>query len=48
MQTDTCSFDECQSHHLSLSYYQESDASEQLNSRRCKNTVMILALPGLF
>ena len=39
MQTDTCSSDECQLHHLSLFCHQESDAFEQLNSRRCENTV---------
>jgi len=38
MQTDTRSSDECQLHHFSLSHHQESDASEQLNSRRRKNT----------
>ncbi len=39
MQIDTCSSDEYQLHHFSLFYHQESDASEQFNSRRCKNTV---------
>jgi len=39
MQTDMHSSDENQSHHLSLSHHQESDASEQLNSRKHENTV---------
>ncbi len=39
MQTDTRSSSEHQSHHFSLSHHQESDASEQLNLKRCKNTV---------
>ncbi len=39
MQTDTRSFDECQLHHFSLFYHQESDTSEKFNSRRCENTV---------
>ncbi len=39
MQTDMHSSDEYQLHHFSLSYHQESDTSEQLNSRKCKNTV---------
>ena len=44
MQTDTCSSDECQSHHFLLSHHQESDASEQLNSRRRENTVETRAI----
>ncbi len=39
MWTDTRSSDECQSHHFSLSHHQESDTSEQLNSRKHENTV---------
>ncbi len=39
MRTDTRPPDECQSHHSSLFRHQESDASEQLNSRRRENTV---------
>ncbi len=39
MQIDMHSFDEHQLHHLSLFHHQESYASEQINSRRCKNTV---------
>jgi len=39
MQTDTRSSDEYQSHHFLLFHHQESDASEQLNSRRHENTV---------
>jgi len=39
MQIDMHSSDEYQLHHFSLSHHQESDASEQLNSRRCENTV---------
>ncbi len=39
MQTDTRSSDECQLYHLSLSCHWKSDASEQLNLRRCENTV---------
>ncbi len=39
MQTDMHSSDEYQLHHLSLFCHQESDASEQFNSRRRKNTV---------
>ncbi len=39
MQTDTCSFDEYQLHHLLFFCHQESDASEQFNSRKCENTV---------
>ena len=44
MWTDTRSSDECQLHHLSLFCHQESNASEQLNSRRCKNTVEMQAI----
>ncbi len=44
MQIDMRSSDECQLHHLSLFYHQESDASEQLNSRRCENTVKTQAI----
>ena len=39
MQTDTCSSDEHQLHHFLLSHHQESDASEQLNLRKCEKTV---------
>jgi len=39
MQTDTRSSDEYQLHHFSLFHHQESNASEQLNLKRCKNTV---------
>ncbi len=39
MWTDIHSSDECQLHHFSLFYHQESDVSEQLNLRRRENTV---------
>ncbi len=39
MQTDMHSSDECQLHYFLLFHHQESNASKQLNSRRCKNTV---------
>ncbi len=44
MQTDTHSSDKCQLHYLSFFYYQESDASKQLNSRRRENTVKMQAI----
>ncbi len=44
MQTDIHLSDECQLHHLSLFYHQESDASEQLNSRRRENTAEMQAI----
>jgi len=44
MQTDTHSSDECQLHHFSFFCHQENDASEQLNLRRCKNTVEMQAI----
>jgi len=44
MQTDMHSFDECQLHYLLLFHHQESDASEQLNSRRRENTVETWAI----
>ncbi len=44
MQTDMHSSDECQLHHFSLSHHQESDTSEQLNSRRRENTVKTWAI----
>ena len=44
MQTDMRSSDECQSHHFLLFHHQESDASEQLNSRRRENTAKMQAI----
>ncbi len=48
MQTDTHSSDECQLHHFSLSCHQESDASEQLNSRRRENTVKMQVISSCY
>jgi len=44
MQTDMRSSDEYQLHHFSLFCHQESDASEQFNSRRRENTVEMQAI----